>query len=104
VIQNEGTDSGFQFTEDAAYQETPFDEPLRGRSAIFEYWSDVPRSQDRIRFGYEILAVTEDMGIAQWWASFVRIPSQIQGRHFCCLSGRGESVQTISGMVAQTGD
>jgi hypothetical protein len=66
------------FTKDATYQETPFDEPLRGRSAIFEYWSDVPRSQDQIRFGCDILAVTENLGIARWWASFVRIPSKTQ--------------------------
>jgi hypothetical protein len=63
------------FTQDAIYQEIPFDEPFRGRSAILEYWSDVPRSQEQIQFGYEILAVTENAGIARWWASFVRIPS-----------------------------
>lgn len=66
------------FTEDATYQETPFAEPMRGRSAILAYWSHVPRTQDHIRFGYEILAVTNDVGVAHWWASFVRIPSQVQ--------------------------
>jgi hypothetical protein len=66
------------FTKDVTYQETPFDEPLRGRPAILEYWSDVPRSQDQIRFGCDILAVTENLGIARWWASFVRIPSKTQ--------------------------
>lgn len=40
-----------------------------------EYWSRVPRVQKDIRFGYEILAVTERHGIARWWASYVRIPS-----------------------------
>jgi len=66
------------FAGDATYQETPFNEPMRGRSAIFEYWSHVLRTQDQIRFGYEILAMTDNMGITRWWASFVRIPSQIQ--------------------------
>ncbi len=60
------------FTADAIYQETPFVEPLRGGSAIFDYWSHVSRSQEQIRFGYEILAVTRDFGIAHWWASFIR--------------------------------
>lgn len=52
------------FTLDATYQETPFSEPLRGYSAILEYWSGVPQRQQDIRFGYQILAVTQDMGIA----------------------------------------
>jgi hypothetical protein len=66
------------FTEDATYQETPFAEPMHGRSAIFQYWSHVPHTQDRIKFGFEILAVTESIGVARWWVSFVRVPSQTQ--------------------------
>lgn len=66
------------FAIDATYQETPFDEPMRGRAAIHEYWSNASRSQDQIRFGYEILAVTQNVGIARWWASFVSIPSGAQ--------------------------
>ena len=65
------------FTEDARYYETPFTESMRGRAAIHEYWSHVPRSQDRIQFRYQILAVLGDVGIARWWASFVRLPSEI---------------------------
>ncbi len=64
------------FSEEATYQETPFSEPLRGRAAIFDYWSHVARSQEQIRFGFDILTVTEDSGIAHWWASFLRIPSR----------------------------
>ena len=64
------------FTEDATYQETPFDEAMHGRPAIKAYWSGVPRSQDQIRFGYEILAVQDHTGIAHWWASFVRLPTR----------------------------
>ncbi len=66
------------FTDDATYQETPFDEPVRGPLAIAEYWSAAVRSQDQVRFGFEILATTQDMGIARWWASFVSIPSKMQ--------------------------
>ncbi len=64
------------FAEAATYRLSPFEEPVRGRSAIFEYWSGVTRSQEQIRFGSEILAVEEEIGIARWWASFVRIPSK----------------------------
>ena len=58
------------FTEDATYQETPFIEPERGRPAIQQYWLNATQSQDDIEFGYEILSVTEDRGIARWWVSF----------------------------------
>jgi nuclear transport factor 2 (NTF2) superfamily protein len=66
------------FTQDATYHETPFDEPMRGHQEILEYWSEVPRSQEDIRFSHEILALTEDEGIARWRANFRRVPSKTQ--------------------------
>jgi hypothetical protein len=63
------------FTEDAAYHETPFAEPMRGRAEIVEYWSDVPRTQQDVSFDYEILATTETGGVAHWRASFLRLPA-----------------------------
>jgi hypothetical protein len=66
------------FTEDGTYQVTPFLEPMRGRKAIFEYWSQVARTEEDIRFGYKILAVTPEIGIARWWASFIRVPPGLQ--------------------------
>ena len=62
------------FTEDAVYHETPFDEPMRGRAEISEYWSDVPRFQEDVRFSYEILAASE--GVAHWRADFLRLPAR----------------------------
>ena len=38
------------FAEDAAFQPDPFDTPLKGREAIGEYWSDIPRDQAEIKF------------------------------------------------------
>ena len=61
------------FVEDATYQETPFDEPMRGSAEITEYWSSVTGSQDEIRFSYEILAASAGEGIAHWGANFVRL-------------------------------
>jgi hypothetical protein len=66
------------FAEDGTYQVTPFVEPMRGRPAIFEYWSNVARTQQDIQFGYEILAVTQEAGIARWWASFLIVPQGLQ--------------------------
>jgi hypothetical protein len=66
------------FAEEGTYQVTPFLEPMRGRKAIFEYWSHVAQTEEDIRFGYEILAVTPEISIARWWASFVRVPPGLQ--------------------------
>ncbi len=63
------------FTEEATYRETPFDEPLQGREEISGYWSGVPRSQSDISFSYEILAITEEEGIAHWNANYTRLPT-----------------------------
>lgn len=63
------------FTEEATYQESPFDEPMRGRDAIRSYWSDIGTTQDDIHFGYEIISDTEGQGIARWWCDFRRLPS-----------------------------
>jgi hypothetical protein len=66
------------FTKDGAYQVTPFVEPMRGRSAIFDYWVHVTETERKIQFGHEILAVTEDAGIARWWATFLILPQGLQ--------------------------
>ena len=65
------------YTENGTYQVTPFVEPMRGRAAILDYWSNVARTQEKIQFGYEILAVTDEFGIAHWQASFVIVPQQL---------------------------
>lgn len=66
------------YTENGTYQVTPFVEPMQGKVAIFEYWTHVVQTQENIQFGYEILAVTSEHGIARWWASFVIIPQQLE--------------------------
>jgi uncharacterized protein (TIGR02246 family) len=68
------------FTEDATYQENPFDEPLRGRAAIRQYWADLPQNQTDISVTYHILEVTERTGVAGWSASFIRLPDRQQAR------------------------
>lgn len=60
------------FTEDAVYEETPFSKPLRGREAIREYWAEVPRSQEDIRFTFSVLAWAGGAGVAHWRTTLVR--------------------------------
>jgi len=66
------------FAEHGTYQITPFVTPMRGRQAIFDYWTHVTQTEQDIQFGYEILALTPEQGIARWWASFVRVPPGLQ--------------------------
>ena len=66
------------YASGGTYQVTPFQDPLGGRKAIFDYWAEVARTQEQIQFDYEILAVTADHGIATWWASFVRVPPGLE--------------------------
>jgi uncharacterized protein (TIGR02246 family) len=62
------------FAEDGTYQVTPFVEPMRGRQAILDYWTHIAQTEQNIQFGYEILAVTPDHGVARWWSSFLIVP------------------------------
>jgi hypothetical protein len=66
------------FAERGSYQVTPFVEPMRGRQAILDYWTHVAQTEQDIQFGYEILFVTPEQGIARWWASFVIVPPGLQ--------------------------
>lgn len=66
------------YAEDGTYQVTPFLEPMRGRKAIFEYWSEVARTEENVRFGYEILVSNAEFNIARWSASFVIVPQGLQ--------------------------
>lgn len=72
--------AGKLFTEDASYRESPYGEPMRGREAIVEYWSHVPRTQDDVHFKYEIITLINEIAIAHWSASFIRIPSNVKVR------------------------
>ena len=66
------------FAEDGTYQVTPFVEPMRGRPTISDYWAHVAETERDIQFAYEILAVTQEAGIARWWASFLIVPQGLQ--------------------------
>jgi hypothetical protein len=66
------------FTEHGTYQVTPFLEPMRGTQAILDYWTKVADTEQNIQFGYEILAIAPEQGIARWWASFVIVPPGLQ--------------------------
>jgi hypothetical protein len=66
------------FADDGTYQVTPFVETLRCYEAILNYWREVARTEEQIRFGYKVLALTDNYGIARWWSSFIRVPPGLQ--------------------------
>jgi len=66
------------FSEEGTYRVTPFTVPLRGRQAIYEYWAEVARTEENIRFEFEILSVNAEAGIAHWKSSFVRTPPGLE--------------------------
>jgi hypothetical protein len=49
-----------------------------GRKAIFDYWSEVARTEENIKFGYEILVANAELNIARWSASFIIVPPGLQ--------------------------
>lgn len=82
------------YAEDGTYQVTPFLELMRGRAVIFEYWTNVAETEENVQFGYEVLAVTPEQGIARWWASFVRVPpglkTKLDGIFVIALNDQGK--------------
>ena len=82
------------YTDDGTYQVTPFLEPLHGRQAILDYWTEITRTAENISFAYEILTVTERFGITHWRASFVRtppgLPTKLDGIFVIRLNAEGK--------------
>lgn len=58
------------FTPDAAYQWGPFGELLRGPDEIRARWEQAsdPRAEP-VTFDYEVIAVTDTIGVARWLAT-----------------------------------
>lgn len=93
-IARDAQEAADLYTEDGTYQVTPFVEPMRGRTAILEYWTKVAQTEENIEFGYEVLAVTPAQGMARWWACFVIVPpglkTKLDGIFVIALDERGK--------------
>ena len=73
--ENDPQASADLFALDANYYETPFDEPLMGRDAIYQYWNKGAQTLKDKESTYEILSVTDNLGMARWQAKFTSIKS-----------------------------
>ncbi|WP_114950926.1 nuclear transport factor 2 family protein [Sphingosinicella terrae] len=82
------------FSEDATYQEAPWDAPMAGREAIRAYWARVTAGQRDVAFGYDGLVCSGDEGLCHWTASFLTDPGgdriQFDGIFRCRFDGAGQ--------------
>ena len=61
------------FADKFEYYETPFEKPYTTKEGLLKLWENVPQSQKDIKFAFDIISATENIGIAHWCASFTRI-------------------------------
>jgi len=73
--ENDASASSKLFAPGAKYYETPFDEPMIGRDAIYQYWNQgAQRFKDK-ESSYEIISLKDQLGIARWQSQFTAINS-----------------------------
>lgn len=70
---NDPRESSELFAQEAKYYETPFDEPMCGREAIYRYWEMGAQKFKDKTSSYEVLAVKGNLGIARWKSKFTNI-------------------------------
>ena len=70
-------------------------------------WSELARTEKNIRFRYEVLVVKDELNIARWSASFVRVPPGLQtkldGIFVISLDDEGRC-KSLQGVVAQAAE
>jgi hypothetical protein len=74
-IDFDAESAGELFSDDAMYCESPFAPPIHGRSNIVAYWRMVARVMRDVEFGFEVLATTDDIGVARVNDALTRVPS-----------------------------
>jgi ketosteroid isomerase-like protein len=84
------------FTDDAVFKPSPFDAPLAGRTAILEYWREVPFEQAEIAFRCGEVFVAGPWFGTEFRCTFRRRRSgervDVRGALFC---------ETIDGRIAE---
>ena len=63
---------------DVIYRETPFSDPVHGIVAMTKYLESIFHTQNEINFDYEIITVTPDIGVVQWWLTYFRPHDKVQ--------------------------
>jgi ketosteroid isomerase-like protein len=63
------------FTENATYQENPFEKPFNGRTGIHDYWSRVTADQRDVSFTSNVITTFDRSAVAHWSARFTSASS-----------------------------
>ncbi len=86
------------FSDTATYREVPFDDPMRGRREIWEYWqSGAAEAQENVEFASQVWAVSNDTAIAGWQARYTEKATgarvELDGTFRLVFSGEQGSLQ-----------
>jgi len=76
--ENDARASSELFASDARYYETPFDEPMIGREAIYQYWLEGAQALKDKQSTYEVYSVKDHLGIARWHSQFTVVQNGIR--------------------------
>lgn len=63
------------FSKDCRYYESVFEEPCKSWDGILKLWLVVPKNQKNVTFDFEIIAVSDELGIANWRVTRTLLPS-----------------------------
>ena len=86
------------FSDTAVYRETPFDDPMRGRQEIREYWQNgAADALENIEFASQVWAVRNDTAIAGWQARLTEKATgarvELDGTFRLVFSGEHDALQ-----------
>ena len=73
--ENDPQASADLFARNAKYYETPFDDPMIGRDTIRKYWEIGAQTLKEKEASYEVLSVSDNLGIARWQSKFTDVNS-----------------------------
>ena len=73
--ENDPQASADLFARNAKYYETHFNEPMIGRDAIRKYWEIGAQTLKEKEASYEVLSISDNLGIARWQSKFTDVNS-----------------------------
>jgi hypothetical protein len=83
-------------SEKFVWHETPFDTPLTTQEQLVNEWKSI-LDQDNIQVSYTVLCIKENMCVAQWHATFTRLPSkepvELDGIFQITLDKKGKCIE-----------
>ena len=63
------------FSKDVEYYESVFDKPCASWNEVYELWKVVPESQKDVTFEHELIAVNDNLAVANWKVTRTTIPA-----------------------------